>query len=102
MENRIKEQQLDLFADRTSSTRWWTNQLRLLYSTFAYILLDHLRRRFLGGTELANAYVGTIRLALLKIGAVVRRNTRRVVVELSSAYPRKGLFELVLRRMAQA
>lgn len=102
MENRIKEQQLDLFADRTSSTRWWTNQLRLLYSTFAYILLDHLRRRFLGGTELASAYVGTIRLVLLKIGAVVRRNTRRVMVELSSAYARKGLFELVLRRMAKA
>lgn len=102
MENRIKEQQLDLFADRTSSTHWWTNQLRLLYSTFAYVLLDHLRRHCLGGTELANAYVGTIRLALLKIGAVVRRNTRRVVVELSSAYPRKELFALVLRRLAMA
>lgn len=102
MENRIKEQQLDLFADRTSSTKWWTNQLRLLYSTFAYILLDRLRRRFLGGTELARAYVGTIRLKLLKIGGIVRRNTRRVVLELSSAYPLKSLFRHVLRRMALA
>ena len=102
MENRIKEQQLDLFADRTSSTKWWTNQLRLLYSTFAYVLLDHLRHRFLDGTELARAYVGTIRLKLLKIGAVIRRNTRRIVVELSTAYPRKSLFDLVRRRMANA
>lgn len=102
MENRIKEQQLDLFADRTSSPRWWTNQLRLLYSTFAYILLDHMRRNYLVGTELARAYVGTIRLALLKIGGIVRRNTRRIVLELSTAHPRRRLFELVLRRIALA
>lgn len=102
MENRIKEQQLDLFADRTSSTKWWTNQLRLLYSTFAYILLERLRRRFLGGTELARAYVGTIRLKLLKIGGVVRRNTRRVVLQLSSAYPLQPLFNRVLKRIAMA
>ena len=93
---------MDLFADRTSSPRWWTNQLRLLYSTFAYILLDTLRRRFLGGTELAKAYVGTIRLKLLKIGAIIRRNTRRVVVELSTAYLRRQLFDLVLRRIVLA
>jgi len=100
MENRIKEQQLDLFADRTSSTSWWTNQLRLLYSTFAYILLERLRRRYLGGTELARAYVGTIRLKLLKIGGVVRRNTRRVVLQLSSTYPLQPLFNRLLRRIA--
>lgn len=102
MENRIKEQQLDLFADRTSSPRWWTNQLRLLYSTFAYVLLDRLRQQCLQGTELARAYVGTIRLQLLKIGGIVRRNTRRIVVELSTTYPRKWLFDQVLRRTAQA
>ncbi len=102
MENRIKEQQLDLFADRTSSQKWWTNQLRLLYSTFAYALLERLRRHFLGGSELARAYVGTIRLKLLKIGGIVRRNTRRVVLELSSAYPLQPMFHRVLRRFASA
>lgn len=100
MENRIKEQQLDMFADRTSSTKWWTNQLRLLYSTFAYVLVDGLRARFLAGTELARSYVGTIRLRLLKIGGVVRRNTRRIIVDLSSAYPLKPLFELARLRLA--
>lgn len=102
MENRIKEQQLDLFADRTSSTEWWTNQLRLLLSTFAYVLVENLRRRFLGGTELERAYVGTIRLRLLKIGGIVVRNTRRIVVKLSSVFPGRPLFEQVLKRMAAA
>ncbi|MCB9543106.1 MAG: transposase [Myxococcales bacterium] len=101
MENRIKEQQLDLFADRTSSTEWWTNQLRLLMSTFAYVLVENLRR-FLTGTELERAYVGTIRLRLLKIGGVVLRNTRRIVVKLSSVFPGRYLFEKVLRHMAAA
>lgn len=68
MENRIKEQQLDLFADRTSCQRWWPNQFRLLFSSLAYTLLEAIRRLALKGTELANAYVGTLRLKLLKIG----------------------------------
>ena len=87
MENRIKEQQLDLFADRTSCHRWWPNQFRLLLSSLAYMLLEAIRRLALKGTELANAYVGTLRLKLLKIGAVILRNTRRIRFLLSSACP---------------
>ena len=77
MENRIKEQQLGLFADRTSCHGWWANQFRLLLSSCAYVLLERLRALALAGTELARAQVGTIRLKLLKIGAVVLRNTRK-------------------------
>ena len=100
MENRIKEQQLDLYADRTSCHRWWPNQFRLLLSSLAYTLLEAVRRLALQGTELARAYVGTIRLKLLKIGAVVLRNTRRVRLLLSSNYPHQRLFLLVAARLA--
>lgn len=99
MENRIKEQQLCLFADRTSCHRWWPNQLRLVLSTLAYVLIDTLRRRALKGTELARAQATRIRLELLKIGAVVVRNTRRVKVHLSGSWPRRELFETVHRRL---
>ena len=98
-ENRIKEQQLDLFADRTSCHMWWPNQFRLLLSGLAYTLLEALRRLGLDGTELANAYVGTIRLKLLKIGAVITRNTRRIRFLLSSAYPYQDLFALVTAKL---
>lgn len=87
MENRIKEQQLDLFGDRTSCQGWWANQWRVLLSAAAYVLLEGLRRLALGGTELARATCGTIRLRLLKIGAVVLRNTRRVRLMLSGVCP---------------
>lgn len=100
MENRIKEQQLDLFADRTSCHNWWPNQLRLLFSSLAYTLLEALQRLALHGTELARAYVGTLRLKLLKIGAVVVRNTRRVRLLMSSHFPNQTLFALVLARLA--
>jgi len=99
MENRIKEQQLDLFADRTSCHGWWPNQFRLLLASLAYTLLEAIRRLALKGTELAHAYVGTIRLKLLKIGAVILRNTRRVRLLLSSSYPCKPLFFLVAARL---
>jgi hypothetical protein len=92
VENRIKEQQLDLFSDRTSCHEWWPNQFRLLLSSFAYVLLETLRRIGLTGTELARAQAGTIRLKLLKIGAVVVRNTRRVRLWFSSAFPLQALF----------
>jgi len=92
MENRIKEQQLGLFADRTSCHRWWANQFRLLLSSLAYMLLEGIRRLGLKGTELERAQASTIRLKLLKIGAVILRNTRRVRFLLSSAYPHKDLF----------
>ena len=92
MENRIKEQQLGLFADRTSCHRWWANQFRVLLSGLAYMLLEAIRRLALQGTELANAQATTIRLKLLKIGAVVLRNTRRVRFLLSSAHPSRDVF----------
>ena len=99
MENRIKEQQLDLFADRTSCHAWWANQFRLLLSSLAYTLLEAIRRLALKGTQLASAYVGTIRLKLLKIGAVITRNTRRVRFLLSSAYPYQRLFAHVAAKL---
>lgn len=100
MENRIKEQQLDLFSDRTSCHNWWPNQLRLLLSSLAYVLIETLRRVALKGTELAAAQCGSIRLKLLKIGAVIVRNTRRIRFHLPSAYPYQELFKLVARRLA--
>lgn len=98
MENRIKDQQLDLFADRTSSPSWWTNQWRLLLSGFAYTLFEELRRH-LAGTELATASVNSLRLKLLKLGAVVIRNTRRIRFLLSEAYPYQDLFSVIYRRL---
>lgn len=99
MENRIKEQQLDLFADRTSCTAWWSNQLRLLLSSAAYCLVEAMRRLALQGTELAQATCGTIRLKLFKIGAVILRNTRRIRFLLSSSYPYQRLFLKVAARL---
>ena len=87
MENRIKEQQLCLFADRTSSHNLASNQLRLWFSSVAYILLNELRRLGLQGTELARARCDTIRTKLLKIGAQIRVTVRRVWVHLASSYP---------------
>lgn len=95
MENRIKEQQLGLFSDRTSCHAWWANQFRVLLSACAYVLLETIRRVGLEGTELARAQVGTIRLKLLKIGTVIIRNTRRIRLLFSSAYPYQELFTKV-------
>jgi hypothetical protein len=100
MENRIKEQQLDLFADRTSCHRWWPNQFRLLLSSMAYTLVEAIRRLALHRTELARAQCGTIRLKLLKIGAVILRNTRRVRFLLSSSYPNQTLFFTAAARLS--
>lgn len=99
MENRIKEQQLDLFADRTSCHHWWPNQFRLLLSSAAYVLLSALRRLVLKGTTLAKAQCGTIRLKLIKIGAVVIRNTRRIRFLLSTNYPYQDLFITIAQRL---
>jgi hypothetical protein len=99
MENRIKEQQLGLFADRTSGHGWWANQFRLLLSSCAYVLLERLRALGLAGTELARAQVSTIRLKLLKIGAVVVRNTRKVRLLLSSSYPYQAIFGQVVKAL---
>ena len=83
---------MGLFADRTSCHGWWANQFRLLLSSFAYVLLERLRALGLAGTELVRAQAGTIRLELLKIGAVVLRNTRRIQLLLSSSHPYQRLF----------
>jgi hypothetical protein len=99
-ENRIKEQQLGLFADRTSCHDFVANQFRVLLSGAAYILMDTLRRKCLADSELANAQVGTIRLKLLKIGARVVHSVRRIVIHLAGGYPFKQLFVQVLSRMS--
>jgi len=87
MENRIKECQLDLFADRTSAATLRANQLRLWFAAMAYVLLDALRRRGLKATQFADATCGTIRLKLLKIGALVRLSVRRLKLAMASAFP---------------
>jgi len=102
MENRIKEQQLGLFADRTSCRRWWANQFRLLLSSCAYVLVEAIRRLGLHGTELARAQVATIRLKLLKVGTVILRNTRRIRLLFASAYPHQNLFRHVCQRLSSA
>ena len=99
MENRIKEQPLGLFADRTSGHGWWANQFRLLLASFAYGLLERLRALGLAGAELARAQAGTIRLKRLKIGAVVLRNTRRIQLLLSGSYPYQRLFGQVVQAL---
>jgi hypothetical protein len=100
MENRIKEQKLDLFSDRTSAHEWWSNQFRMLLSAFAYILFERMRNIALKGTELAKAQVDTIRLKLLKIGAVIKRNTRSIYFSLSSSCPFQNIFWKVAESFA--
>ncbi len=95
MENRIKEQQLSLFADRTSTTKMRSNQLRLYFSSFAYVLMCALRRIGLSGTEMARAQCGTIRLKLLKLGAQTKITVRKVWISLSESYPYAQLFRRV-------
>ena len=99
MENRIKDQQLYLFSDRTSCHNWWPNQLRLLLSSLAYILLERLREFALQATEFATASIETIRLKLFKIGAVITRNTRFIRLMLSSAYPYQTTFRLIYSQL---
>jgi hypothetical protein len=98
-ENRIKEQQLDLFAGRTSCHRFLANQFRLLLSSAAYVLVQSLRRTALAGTELARAQVGTIRLKLFKVAARVVVSVRRVVFHLATSYPYQEMFRAVYERL---
>jgi Transposase DDE domain group 1 len=100
MENRIKEQQLHLFADRTSAHTMRANQIRLFFSSIAYVLLDALRRLGLSGTEMAQAQCQTIRLKLLKIGALVQVTVRKVWVRLASSCPYAEVFRQVHARLA--
>jgi hypothetical protein len=99
MENRIKECQMDLFADRTPAITMRTNQLRLWFASFAYVLLCALRRIALADTEFAAATCGTIRLRLLKIGALVTRSVRRVKIALASACPAQAIFAIAAHRL---
>jgi Transposase DDE domain group 1 len=101
MENRIKEQQLDLFADRTSAATLRANQLRLWFASFAYVLLEALRRIGLRHTQFQDATCGTIRLKLLKLGARVTVSVRRIKVALASACPYRTEFALAHLRLAR-
>jgi len=102
MENRIKEQQLYLFADRTSSATMRANQLRLWFSSLAYVILNELRSVGLRGTRMAEATCQSMRLKLLKIGAHVRVSVRRVVFSMASGYPDQDLFRSVLVNLHRA
>ena len=99
MENRIKEQQLDLFADRTSTATLHANQLRLYFSSFAYVLMCALRRLGLAGTKFAKAQCGTIRLKLFKVAALLKITVRKVWVSFSEAYPYAAVFAEVLAKL---
>jgi Transposase DDE domain group 1 len=102
VENRIKEQQLDLFADRTSAATMRANQLRLWFASFAYVLLDALRRIGLRHTQFAVATCGTIRLKLLKIGAQIRVSVRRIKVAMASAFPYQAEYHLAYLSLKRA
>ncbi len=99
MENRIKEQQLGMFADRTSTATMRGNQLRLWIASLAYTLAQALRRIGLAGTSLATAQVSTIRVRLLKLSGLVRISVRRIRIALSSAFPLQDVFAQVLRNL---
>jgi hypothetical protein len=102
MENRIKEQQLWLFADRTSAGKMRANQIRLYFSSAAYILMQALRRLGLKGTQMAAAQCNTIRLKLLKVGAQVKVTVRKVWISLAGGYPYVDLFSQILRNLQTA
>lgn len=99
-ENRIKEAQLDLFGRRGSCHRYAANQMRLLLAALAYTLMINLRRLALVGTELQQACTATIRSKLLKVGAAVLRNTRRVRLMLASGHPLREVFATAVARLA--
>jgi hypothetical protein len=99
MENRIKEQQLDLFADRTSTAKMRSNQIRLYFSSIAYCLMQALRELGLAGTKMAKAQCATIRVRLLKIGARVRVTVRKMWISMASGHPARELFGTVYRNL---
>ena len=102
MENRIKECQTDLFADRTSTATMRANQLRLWFASFAYVLICALRRIGLKRTQFAKANCATIRLKLLKIGALVRVSVRRIKLAMASAFPNQREYAIAHARLAAA
>jgi hypothetical protein len=102
MENRIKECQLDLYADRTSCHTMRANQLRLWFASMAYVLVAALRRIGLAHTQFARASCGTIRLRLLKIGALVRTSVRRIKLSMPSAFPHQAEYQAAYAALAAA
>ena len=101
MENRIKEAQQDLFADRTSTGWMASNQLRLWFSAFAHLMLSVPRAEVLRGTDLASATLGQIRLKLFKLGARIKISCRRIHLELASAYPYQETFRRACANLSQ-
>ena len=101
MENRIKEQQLYLFSDRTSTAWMRSNQLRLYFSSFAYVLMQWLRQFALKGTCMAKSQCSTIRLHLFKIGAQIRLSVRKIWISISQGYPFSAILKMVLARLYQ-
>ena len=99
MENRIKEQQLSLFADRTSCHDFVANQFRVLLAAAAYVLVEHLRRTTLADTELTHAQTDTIRLRLFRVGALVQKSVRRIVVRMAASYPWRAIFTRVAEQL---
>ncbi len=97
MENRIKEQHLELFSDRTSTQSFESNQLRLWFSSIAYVLMQALREQCLAKTPLASAQVGTIRSKLLKLGVRVLTSVRRVLISITSSCPYQDIFATAYR-----
>lgn len=99
MENYIKQQKLDLRADRVSAHTFVANQFRVLLVAFAYILINKLRDKYLKGTALAKAYCGTIRNKLLKIGAIVIKNTRKIKFLFSDSFVNQDLFTVIAKKI---
>ena len=100
MENRIKEQQMDLFADRTSTHWMKSNQLRLWFSVIAHIIMNRLKACVLKGTELEKATIGQVRIKLFKMAVRIKVSVRRVLLEFSHFSPRKKLFEQCVGNLA--
>ena len=99
MENRIKEQQLGVFADRTSTASFRSNQIRLYFSSIGYCVMEGLRRLGLAGTKMARAQCTTIRLRLFKIGARIRITARKIWISLASGYTWAEIFEQVYENL---
>jgi hypothetical protein len=98
-ENRIKEQQLGLFADRTSCHAFVANMFRVLLAAAAYVLVEHIRRTALVGTELEKAEVGTIRLRLFRVAGLVVKSVRRLVVRLAANFVGQDVFRVAAQRL---
>ena len=99
MENRIFEQQLELFSDRTSTQTFESNQLRLWFSSMAYVLMQAFRQQCLAKTSLAKATVGTIRLSLLKLGARITISVRRIFIAIASSCPYQDILAAAYQRI---